>query len=963
MTVSLFTPVLKVIQAVHDLTKEHKGIVSQLSLGIRSLGNDMETIQEDIAAYEEHKLQELAYEIEDFLHGLTTPGALGFVLTVLGRNPGDGQLATVEYFKDQIKKLENRQESRSRRGQASAAPVAYSGSGSSTVNHDALLVGNSKLEFQELLSAVDAAHLAVISIVGCRGLGKTALARAVYKEASVAPDGFLYKAWVVASEYKGNVQGLLNKILEEIVTESESESESGSSSSLVRRPVTTQESIHAKLQNKRYLVVIDDMLDKQMWDIIKSAFPDTAGSIIVVTTSIQTIATYVGRHRYTMPYLDIDSSRKLLHQTMGNLPRRPIANEEMILRKCDGIPLTLVSVATHLRWNLRDRNCSTDVAKSLGTHIAGNGQAFGDLKRTLVECYESLPGYQDRRCLLSVSMFPQGHRINMKSLLRKWIAEGLVANQEQRDAMTIARNSSKEFLERSIVDPVLIGNNSAVKRCQVNGTMLEFIVYNSTCATNFATLVHPHGIRLPTASKGHPIRRLFVWDGRIEEETDVCVIRWLTLCNSVLFDVSKCRLLRVLDLEGCTGIVREVLQNICKLVFLKYLSLRFSDASEIPKEIEMLVNLETLDIRGTKVKVLPIKVAMMPGLVHLFGQFELVSHWPESIIEKSAHMGKGKLHKKTKLPSKLETLAGVIIQKDERCFEQIMLHSKKLKKVNILCNKTAATDLIPLEKFCGEEVLERLSVDCSEPIRLLSGEFLESSSVPFAINSLKLTGKLEGLPATPDNFMKLQKVVELQLSSTGRRWEELSVLQKMYGLVYLTLLEDHHVSGDESNFIVEKDGFPELDRLCIRAPRLPKMQFKEGAMPYLTSLQLLQTTEETPEVTTPWTEAALQVGVASEISFPQSQATPQVTAPQLEAQLQTVATLEFITQDMEITEDSAEIESDLGVQGLTHLVDLNEVILHHSASDATVRDWKTEAKKHSNRPHVKKQLEANIKAE
>jgi hypothetical protein len=311
----------------------------------------------------------------------------------------------------------------------------------------------------------------------------------------------------------------------------------------------------------------------------------------------------------------------------------------------------------------------------------------------------------------------------------------------------------------------------------------------------------------------------------------------------------------------------------------------------------------------------------------------------------------------------LETLAGVNIQKDERCFKQIMLHSKKLKKVNILCNKTAATDLIPLEKFCGEEVLERLSVDCSEPIRLLSSEFLESSSVPFAINSLKLTGKLKGLPATPDNFMKLQKVVELQLSSTGRRWEELSVLQKMYGLVYLTLAEDPHVSGDESNFIVEKDGFPELDRLCIRAPRLPKMQFKEGAMPCLTSLQLLQTTKATPEVTTPRTEANLQVGVATENSFPQSQTTPQVTAPQSEAQLDTVAALEFITQKMEITEATAEIESDLGVQGLTHLENLTEVILHHSASDATVKGWKTEAKKHSNRPHVKKQPEANIKAE
>jgi hypothetical protein len=54
-----------------------------------------------------------------------------------------------------------------------------------------------------------------------QGIGE-ALARAVYKEANVAPNGFYCKAWVVVSEYKDNLQGLLNKILEEIIIESES---------------------------------------------------------------------------------------------------------------------------------------------------------------------------------------------------------------------------------------------------------------------------------------------------------------------------------------------------------------------------------------------------------------------------------------------------------------------------------------------------------------------------------------------------------------------------------------------------------------------------------------------------------------------------------------------------------------------------------------------------------------------
>lgn len=74
-------------------------------------------------------------------------------------------------------------------------------------------------------------------------------------------------------------------------------------------------------------------------------------------------------------------------------------------------------------------------------------------------------------------------------------------------------------------------------------------------------------------------------------------------------------MVRVLDLEGCNGPV--CLDGLCKLVLLRYLSLKGTDTSELPPTIGDLRCLETLDVRSTKVEVLPPSIVRLEKLMHL----------------------------------------------------------------------------------------------------------------------------------------------------------------------------------------------------------------------------------------------------------------------------------------------------------------------------------------------------------
>lgn len=399
-------------------------------------------------------------------------------------------------------------------------------------------------------------------------------------------------------------------------------------------------------------------------------------------------------------------------------------------------------------------------------------------------------------------------------------------------------------------------------------------------------------------------------------------------------DLKMCKMLRILDLEGCHGLDQEgFLEGLSELLLLKYLNLRNTRINKLPTKIKKLQRLETLDIRETKVEILPMEVIMLPKLAYLFGKFQL----PEvPTIGTEAE----KLYEFLKKKSALHTLAGFVTNKRQSP-EHVILLARNLKKVKVWCNDTPAnapTRLLPelasssaaasdrpstrkSSNWCrprsGKTRLVSQDQDCPwnkteehlcnmDYIKLLKmrgtplesvsitssaicNEFLGSLEGPCTISSIKLRGILNSLPNS-NKLRELGRIKKLQLCSTGLTVKDLSALQNLCGLEYLKLVE-HTERFCNGVFVVEKNGFESLKSLCIDAPEVPKMKFKEGSMKSLTSLYLLCYNSQMP--------------------------------------------------------------SGIIIEGISHLANLSEVILHGSMQ----RAWEAMANGHPNRPSVKRQSE------
>ncbi|XBH74917.1 hypothetical protein VPH35_101776 [Triticum aestivum] len=457
-------------------------------------------------------------------------------------------------------------------------------------------------------------HCKVLSIVGFGVLGKTTLANEVYRKIQ---GKFDCHAFVSVSQ-KLDIKKIIKDLISQVSCEDESTKDRSDRDE--RKCIAK---LRELLQDKRYLIIIDDVWSIEAWNAIKCAFPENScSSRIIATTRIVDVA------KSCCPTLSDLHSRKLfLTRIFGSGNQCPDMLKKVsdaILNKCGGLPLAIVTISSLLANRLATKEEWEKVKRAIGSTLERK-QSLEGMSRILSLSYNDLPLHL-KTCLLyfsTKSIFPEDYVIDRKRLVRHWIAEGFMSEECGLSKQEVAENYFYELINKSMVHPVDIEYDGKVPACRVHDMMLEIIISKSV-EDNFVTLVG--GGQKNLTNHQDFIRQLSVQHIDQElasalEKEDLSHVRSLTVTSSVFMkhfpSLTKFEALRVLDFEGCKGLEQYDISNVDRLFQLKYLSLKDTGISKLPSSIVMLHDLEILDLRTPSMQELPTGIILLTKLQYL----------------------------------------------------------------------------------------------------------------------------------------------------------------------------------------------------------------------------------------------------------------------------------------------------------------------------------------------------------
>ncbi|KAK2983783.1 hypothetical protein RJ640_017186 [Escallonia rubra] len=642
----------------------------------------------------------------------------------------------------------------------------------------------------------------VVSVYGMGGLGKTTLARKLYNSTS-AVHHFPYRAWVsVSQEYK--IQDLLGNIIKSLKGScNEVEQEKLDK---MKEPVLEQD-LHKFLEGSRYLVVIDDVWDKEAWERLRSVFPtDARGSKIIITTRNKEIAMRTAERGFfhELRFLTQGESWDLFCQKAfpgdGEIsccpPAMTMLAREMV-EKCGGLPLAVVVLG-----GLLSHKTGLEEWAKVRDHI------WLHLENDSVEIWQLLTlSYNDlspklKLCFLYLGMFPEDCEIETGRLTRLWMAEEFIIPSEQR-MEDVAEDYINELINRSLIQ-VAERRWEKVMTCRVHDLLRDLAVKKAR-EVNFFGILDQRNISAPLLhSRRHAIQdkidSYFLLGLSYSKVRSLLVFTY-TPHFKALHMCFKMSSLRVLDLVNVEGTLPD---SIGELIHLKFLGLDLC-TERFPTSICNLKSLQTLDLHHScSVGKLPPEICKLEQLRHLEGAFIDLDNI-DSLIN-------------------LQTLN--FLKYNE------WASVDKLKEIN-------ASRLVNFRKLVVVGTSRIRSLDLFAKLESLETLILLSHRHPFPplqplsfstrLLYLMLEGAIDELPAS-GSFP--ESLVSLILWDSKFKEDPMPMLESLPNLRSLELIK----AFNGNKIVCSTNGFRQLEVIRISdLPELEEWQVEEGAMPVIKS--------------------------------------------------------------------------------------------------------------------------------
>ncbi|KAL2253917.1 UNVERIFIED_CONTAM: Disease resistance protein PIK5-NP [Sesamum indicum] len=222
----------------------------------------------------------------------------------------------------------------------------------------------------------------------------------------------------------------------------------------------------------RYLIVFDDIWDQRCWEEVRNYCPDNSnGSRIIITTRLEQVAEYarLGEWHFKKRFLNQQESwllfcDKVFGGDHSSCPPELEKAGRKIVKKCEGLPLTIIAVARHLHDAERTPEYWKQATKKVHTAIIG---ADKEASEVLYKSYKYLPQYL-KPFFLYMGVFPHDSDITASKLTNLWCAEGFVQPYWiQTSLEDSAMKSLKKLVSSNVIKVREPASSGGIKTCNV----------------------------------------------------------------------------------------------------------------------------------------------------------------------------------------------------------------------------------------------------------------------------------------------------------------------------------------------------------------------------------------------------------------------------------------------------------------------------------------------------------------
>ncbi|KAH0637521.1 hypothetical protein KY289_037436 [Solanum tuberosum] len=660
----------------------------------------------------------------------------------------------------------------------------------------------------------------VVSIVGMPGLGKTTLAKKLYRHVR---DQFECSGLVYVSQ-QPRAGEILHDIAKQVgVTEQE-------------RRDNLEGNLRSLLKRKRYVILLDDIWDVEIWNYLKLVLPEydsKMGSKIIITSRNSNVGRYIGGDSSlcALQPLDSDNSFELFSKKIFNFDNNNScwanASPDLvnigrsIVGRCGGIPLAIVVTAGMLRARERTEHAWNRLLESMG-HRIQDGCA-----KVLALSYNDLP-IALRPCFLYFGLYPEDHEIRAFDLINMWIAEKLIVvnNGNGGETEYLAEDVLNDLVSRNLIQVAKRTYDGRISSCRIHD-LLHSLCVDLAKESNF---FHTEHNAFGDPGSVSMVRRItFYSDINVMNEffrlnpkpmklralfcfiKDSCIFSHKAHLNFKLLQV----LVFVMSRDGSWSV--SIPNKIGNMSCLRYLRLEGPIRGELPHSIVKLNCLETLDVKRSYIT-LPCGVWKSKQLRHVrCTGFVQASYSCFSISPFCRNM------------NNLQTLMWI----DDKFFELQLMNLRKLGIEEVSDSTIKILSALSPVPMALEVLKLRFSIYTSEKINL--------SSYPNIVR-LHLDGQLVAFGRSsepfPPNLVKLNLrdfIVDGHVVAVLKKLPKLKIL-KMYGCSHSERKMD--LSGGDS--------FPQLEVLHIQHPFwLDEITCRDDvSMPKLKKLLLIDTTSK-----------------------------------------------------------------------------------------------------------------------